>query len=148
MTTELHHEPLGDQLKRGFDEFSGVREEMMDLFQDLRGLAQKEMELARAELSEQAGYARMSATFGAVAALLGLVTLGFIAVTSMFLLDLVVPLWAAALITTGGLLLLTLLLAALAYAQLKQLTVAPKKTLHSVNEDMRWARDRMNFSAK
>jgi len=146
--TALHEEPLSDQLKRGMDEFSDVREELMDLFQDVRGLAQKEMELARAEMSEQVGYARMSAVYGGIAAVFALITLAFIAVTAMFLLDEVMPLWAAALITTGGLTVLTLLLGALAYSQVKQITVAPKKTMDSVNEDMRWARDRMNFSAR
>jgi hypothetical protein len=130
------------------DEFSSVREELMDLFQDVRGLAQKEMELARAEMSEQVSYARMTAMFGTIAAVFGLITLAFVAVTAMFLLDEVMPLWAAALITTGGLLLLTLLFAGVAYSQMTQLTFAPKKTMDSVNEDVRWARDRMNFSAK
>jgi hypothetical protein len=47
-----------------------------------------------------------------------------------------------------GLLALTALLGLAAYSQFKQITVAPKKTIDSVNEDMRWARDRMSFNGR
>ena len=144
--TTLHHEPLGEQLKRGVDELQGVREEMMDLFDDVRGLAQKELELARTEMKEQVSFARNGAILGAVAGVLALLTLAFAATTVMFALDEGMPLWLAALLTTAGLAAVTLLLGLLARAQMKQVTVAPKKTMESVNEDMQWARRRMNFN--
>ncbi|HET6615988.1 MAG TPA: phage holin family protein [Dehalococcoidia bacterium] len=146
--TTLHQEPLGEQLKRGVDELQGVRGEMMDLFDDVRGLAKKEMELARTEMKEQVSFARNSAIFGAIAAVLALLTLAFAATTVMFALDEGMPLWLAALLTTAGLAVLTALLGVLAYTQIKRVTVAPKKTMESVNEDMQWARRRMNFNGK
>jgi hypothetical protein len=146
--TTLHQEPLSEQLKRGVDELQGVREEMMDLFDDVRGLAQKEMELARAEMKEQVSFARNSAIFGVAAGVLALLTLAFAATTVMFALDEGMPLWLAALLTTLGLLALTAVAGALMRAQMKQITVAPKKTMESVNEDVQWARDRMSFNGK
>lgn len=146
--TTLHDEPLSEQVKRGIDEIQGIREEVMNLFDDMRGLAQKEMELARAEMKEQVSYARNTAILGAGAAVLGLLTLAFAATTVMFALDEGMALWLAALITTAGLLGLTLLFGLLAYAQMKQVTVAPKKTMESVNEDVQWARSRMNFNGR
>lgn len=146
--TTIHREPLSDQLRRGVDEVRDVREEMMGLFDDIRVLAQKEMELARVEVSEQVQYVRNAAVFGSVAAVFALLTLAFLATTVMFALDEAMPLWVAALITTIGLLAILLLLGLVAYSQVKQLTVAPKKTMDSVNEDVRWARNRLNFSAR
>jgi uncharacterized membrane protein YqjE len=146
--TTLHHEPLGEQVKRGVDELQGVREDVMDLFEDLRGLAQKELELARTEMKEQVSFARNGAILGAIAGVLALLTLAFAATTVMFALDEGMPLWLAALITTAGLLVITAVLGLLARAQMQRVTVAPKKTMESVNEDVQWARRRMNFNGK
>ena len=148
MATNLHQEPLSDQLRRGVDELKGVREDAADLFQDLRVLAQKEMELARAEMKEQVAYGRNAAILAGVAAVVALLTLAFFAVTAMFALDEVMDTWLAALITALGLLTITAIAGLLAYSQIKQITVAPKKTMQSVNEDVQWARDRMSFSAR
>jgi uncharacterized membrane protein YqjE len=145
---ELHKEPVGDQIRRGVDELKELRSEFGGFFEEVRGLAQKEMELARAEMSEQVSYAKNGAMFAAIAGIIGLLTLGFLAATLMFALDQVMETWLAALITSGVLLALTAIAGMFAMSQLKQITVAPKKTMHSVNEDVRWARDRMNFSAK
>ena len=83
-----------------------------------------------------------------IAGIFALLTLAFDAVTGMFLLDLVLPIWASALIVTLTLLAVTLVVGLFAYSQFKQITVAPKKTIDSVHEDVRWARDRMNFNGR
>ena len=85
---------------------------------------------------------------GFEAAVVALLTLAFFAVTAMFALDEVMDTWLAALITALGLLTITAIAGLLAYSQIKQITVAPKKTMQSVNEDVQWARDRMSFSAR
>lgn len=146
--TTLYQEPLSEQLKRGKDEFQSVRGEMMDLFSDVRMLAQKEMELARVEMAEQATAARNAAMYGGIAAIFALLMLAFAATTVMFALDEFMPLWVAALITTAGLLVITAIAGLMAKSQVKQITVTPKKTIESVNEDVRWARSRMSFGAK
>jgi uncharacterized membrane protein YqjE len=146
--TAIHNEPLGDQLRRGVDEAKAVRGDLSDIYADVMTLASKEMELARVEMAEQAAAARNAAMFGAAAAVFALLMLAFAATTVMFALDEVMDLWLAALITAAGLLVITALLGLMARQQVKQITVAPKKTMESVREDVRWARDRMNFAAK
>jgi hypothetical protein len=145
---EMHREPIGDQVRRGIDELQEVRLEMMDVLADVGTLAQKELELARVEMAEQLASARSAVTFGVIAALFALLTLAFLATAAMFGLAEVVDLWLASLITAGGLAAITLMLGALAYQQIKQVTVAPKKTMETVSEDVRWARSRMNFNGR
>jgi hypothetical protein len=143
-----YNEPLGDQLRRGVDEAKAVRSDATDIFFDVMTLAQKELELARTEMAEQAMAARNAAILGAGAAIFALLMLAFAATAAMFALDEVMDTWLAALITAAGLLGITALLGLLAMQQVKQITVSPKKTMESVREDMRWARDRMSFGAK
>ena len=144
----IYNEPLSDQLRRGVDEAKAVRGDLSDLYGDLRTLASKEMELARTEMAEQAMAARNAAIFSGAAAIFALLMLAFAATTAMFALDEVMDLWLAALITAAGLLVITALLGLLAMQQMKQITVTPKKTMESISEDVKWARDRMSFGGR
>jgi uncharacterized membrane protein YqjE len=143
-----YNEPLGDQMRRGVDEAKAVRGDLSDIYADVRTLASKELELARVEMGEQAMAARNAAIFGAAAAIFALLMLAFAATAVMFALDEAMDLWLAALITAAGLLVITALLGLLAMQQVKQITVTPKKTMESISEDMRWARDRISFAGK
>lgn len=142
------HESVTDQLKRGRDEFRDVRSEFLSLFDDLRVLGQKEVELAKAEMKEQVGLARNTIIFGAAAAILGLMLLSFAFVSVMFALDLVMPLWAAALITTGIIAAITLIIAMMLMSSVKRITIVPSRTMNSVNEDVQWAKRQMSLNAK
>ena len=134
--------------KRGREELRGIRDEASTLIDDFRVLAQKEAELARAEMQEQVGFASRGAIAGGAAAILAALVLTFAFITLMFVLNEFMTLWAAAGVTTLTLLALTALSALLARTFLKRITVAPRQTLESLNEDVRWARDQMRFGAK
>jgi hypothetical protein len=102
--------------------------------------------LARAEIREQISYAKQTAIWGGVAAVMGLIMLIFAFTTLMLGLDEAMPLWAAALITFGVTVLLTLIAAALAYRAIRNLTVVPRKTINSMKEDARWAGSQLKSS--
>ncbi|MCC7366162.1 MAG: phage holin family protein [Dehalococcoidia bacterium] len=138
---------LGDSVRRGRDEASALREEVAAIAGDLRDLAKTEVELVKAELREQKSVAMRIAIWGGVAALMALVMLFFVFLTVMFALDTAMPLWAAALITTGIITAIAAVAGLLAYQQVKRLTVVPKKTISSVQEDVRWAKDQLKSSA-
>jgi hypothetical protein len=149
MAIEVHRgEPLADQLKRGRDELRGVREEASSIAGELRVLAQKELELAQAEISESVGHTRSAAIFGGLTAIASMLTLVFAALTLMFVLDLVLPMWAAALITMGALAAVTLLAVLLLRAHIKGIRLVPERAIESVNEDVRWARNQLRFNAR
>jgi hypothetical protein len=148
MTIEQAKPPIREQVRRGRDEFSGIRSEFMSLGEDLRELASLEQELARAEMREQlqiATRAAMWAGVGVVAALIGGV---FVFVTLMLILDLWMPLWLAALVTTGVIALIAVIAVMMFRERLRMISPMPKKTMDSIREDVRWARHHVSSSAK
>ncbi|MGE5597222.1 MAG: phage holin family protein [Hyphomicrobiales bacterium] len=140
-------ESLGDQFRRSRDEARSIGEEFAGIADDMRELARSEVELAKAEMREQMQLATRAAIYGAIAAVIALVTLTFLFLTLRAVLDVWMPEWLATLITAGVALVLTAIAGWLAYARIKQLTVVPKKTVSSVKEDVRWARDQLKSSA-
>jgi hypothetical protein len=140
------HEAAGRRRTR--DDLRNARDELRDIIDDLRALAQKEAELARAEMREQAGLTRNAAIGGALAALLVPILLTFAGLTLMFALDKAMSLWLAALITTLVILALVLLAVAFAYTMYRRISIVPRRTVDSIQEDVRWARRRISFSER
>ena len=94
---------FGDELRWGRDELRGMRDDVSSIVDDLRLLAQKELELARAEVAESIGLSRRTLIFGGIAAGTALLMFVFAATALMFALDIIMPQWAAALVTTATL---------------------------------------------
>lgn len=130
------------------DEASEVGDELRGIAQDMRDLLRSEMELAKAEMREDMQAATRVAIWGAVAALTGTIGVVFAALTAMYGLDHVVPLWVAALIVAAALLLVAAVSALLAKSQLGRISVVPKKTVASVKEDVSWAKAQMKSSSR
>ncbi len=148
MTTNGHNETLTEELKRGREEARELGAEVADIVADLRTLGQKEAQLAQAEIREQLMRSVRGLAAGATAAILGLLLLTFLSLTVMFALWVVLPMWASALIVSLGLAALAAIGGALAYAQIKRITVVPKRTVNSIREDLEWARSQMRSSAR
>jgi uncharacterized membrane protein YqjE len=137
-----------DRLERGRQEFREIRGDVSELADDLRTLAQKEAELARTEMGEQAGLAVRAAIWGGLAGISALLLLTFAFLTLMFGLNEAMDLWLAALVTTIVILALTAVAALMAYTRFRQISVVPKRTMHSVREDVAWARRQLNLNAR
>ncbi|HEX6030758.1 MAG TPA: phage holin family protein [Tepidiformaceae bacterium] len=144
--TQAESNSFGEQWRRSRDELRGISEELAGIADDMRNMARTESELARAEVREQISYAKQTAIWGGVAAVMGVIMLIFAFTALMLALDEAMPLWAAALITFGVTVLLTLIGAALAYRAIRNLTVVPRKTINSMKEDARWARSQLKSS--
>jgi hypothetical protein len=141
-------EPVTERLRRGRDEVRQVRADVSGIIDDLRTLAQKETELARAELQEQFGISRSAIIWSAVAGVGAMLTLVFMSLGLMFALDEVMPAWAAALVTAAVLGALVTLAGMLAMARFRRISFVPTRTINSVNEDVRWSRNQLKFNAK
>jgi uncharacterized membrane protein len=137
--TEADPHSIGGQFQRSRDEMRGIQEEMAAIAQDMRNIARTEVELAKAEMGEQIALGKRLGIWGAVAAVMGFITLIFAFTALMLALDEAMPLWAAALITFGVAALITLTAAMLAYGAVKKMTVVPTKAIGSMREDVRWA---------
>jgi uncharacterized membrane protein YqjE len=148
LTTQHSTTPLGDQLRHTRDEATAVRGELSSIGAELRELFRLETELAKAETSEATSHATKGATYGAIGAVFGLITAIFLFLTIMFALDEVLPLWAAALVTTLIALVLAGIFMLMSRSQLKQFSPMPKRFAQSLQEDIQWARSQLKFSMR
>ena len=137
---------MSDLLEKGRAEASAVRSDFADLASDLGTLAQKEMELARTEVGESVSSLVRAAALGAATLALGMLLLTFLGVSLMLVLDQSMELWAAALVTTAVILALTAAAGIGAYAFFRKVSVVPKRTMTSLQEDVQWARSQLNLN--
>jgi uncharacterized membrane protein YqjE len=128
------------------EELRGIGSEFGSIAQDVRDLARMEVRLARAELKEQVSLIAWAAAFGGLAAIAAATAILFAFVTFMLVLWELMPMWAAALITTLLIASIGILAYALAREQMRKLDVIPERTIRSVREDMRCLRDQINSS--
>ena len=119
---------------------------LRDLSSETGDLLRKEVELAKAEMSEKA--ARVGADLGAIAvgggmALAGALALAYAAIMGLTaLLDTFLPLgvavWLAPLLVGGVLVMIALGRIRKAVADLKETSLAPRQTTHSLQENKEW----------
>jgi hypothetical protein len=108
---------------------------------DLSTLMRQELELAKAELKEEAVQAGKAAGLFGAGGVAGLMTLGFLSLALMFGLAVVMPLWLAALIV--GLLWAAVGGATVLMGRTEvQRIGAPERTIKTVKEDMEWVKTR------
>lgn len=109
---------------------------------DLSTLMRQEVELAKAEVREEAKKAAKGAGMLGGAGLTGFFALLFLSVALMYLINLVVPLgWAAAIVgALYGLVALVLLQGG--RKNLKNVSPAPTQTVETLKEDAQWAKAR------
>lgn len=104
-------------------------------------LVRKEIELAKAELSEKWKVAGQGAGMFGGAAVAGLLALGVLTVAVIALLDKAMDLWVAALVVTVVYGAVAAVLAMSGRERVKQgLPPAPEQTVETVKEDVQWAK--------
>ena len=146
--TEGLQETLAEQLKSAQRETRHLGSEVAEIAMDLRVLAQKEVQLATVEMKQQLSLAGRALAWGAAAAVFALLVLTFLGWTLLFALAEVFALWAAALITTAVVAVLAAAAAYVAYDRLTKISVVPRRTVKSLQEDAKWAKQQISSSAK
>lgn len=141
-------EPLFDQIRRGEEEVQRLRIDFIAIAEDVKLLARKETELARAEVREQVGHVKRGVMLGGVALVAAALGAVFLLVSVMLILDTFMPLWLAAPITTLGIGAVAVFAAAFAVQHFKRISLTPKRTMQSIREDVTWAKNQMRSSAK
>jgi len=120
-----------------------VPELVKELTRDISELVRQEIELARAEVTEKGKKAGLGVGMFGGAAVLGMAVVGGSMATIIILLDLVMPLWLASLITTVLYAAAAGLLALRGLDELKETGAPiPERTKQSVKEDIQWAKTR------
>ncbi len=126
-----------------------VSELIKDLSRDISDLVRQEIELARAEMMEKGKKAGVGAGMFGGAALMGAAAVGGSMATIIIVLDLWMPLWLAALITTVLYAAVAAVLAMRGRDELRQTgTPIPEKTKESVKEDIQWAKTRAQSNSR
>ena len=126
-TNELRSRSTGDLVKQ--------------LSEQTTTLVRKEIELARAELTEKGKVAGQGAGMFGAAAVVGLLALGALTTVILALLDKGMDLWVAALIVTVVYAAIAAALAMTGRDRVKQATPpAPEQTVETVKEDVQWAK--------
>jgi hypothetical protein len=118
-----------------------IGELVKELSQQTSTLARKELELARAELQEQARLAGKGAGKLSGAAVAGLMTLGALTAALITLLDDSMATWVAALIAAALWGLVALVLAKSGQRSLQRTTPPVPQTVETVKEDIQWAKN-------
>jgi uncharacterized membrane protein YqjE len=104
-------------------------------------LVRKEIELAKAELTEKGKVAGQGAGMFGGAAVVGLLALGTLTVVILALLDKAMDLWVAALIVTLVYGAVAAVLAMRGRDRVKKgMPPAPEQTVETVKEDVQWAK--------
>jgi uncharacterized membrane protein YqjE len=126
-----------------------VPELVKDLSRDISDLVRQEIELARAEMMEKGKQAGIGVGMFGGAALMAAAALGGSMATMIIVLDLWMPLWLAALITTVLYGAVAAVLALRGRDELKQTgTPIPEKAKESVKEDIQWAKTRAQSNSR
>ena len=121
----------------------GTGELVKDLSSQISTLVRKEVELAKAEMTEKGKKAGLGIGMFGGAGLTGALTLGSLTAFLIAVLSLAIPVWASALIVTALWAAATAALALLGRRKVQEVgTPAPEKTVESVKEDVRWLKSR------
>jgi hypothetical protein len=124
--------------------FEVVERTIASLLKDIVGNVQQiiraEVRLAKAEVAEELAKAGRAIAFVAVGAIFCATALAFLLLGATYLLAYVVPLWVAAVLVAVGSAAIGGLLIFLGARQFKLVSVAPSKTITSVQENIQWAK--------
>ncbi len=114
-----------------------------DLATETTTLVRKEVELARAEVSEkvsQATAGAISLAAGGFVALLGLI---YILLAAVYALSRIVPDWAAALIVGGVVTLIGVFMLMAGKKKIAATNLQPERTIETLKDDKRWAQSQL-----
>ena len=115
---------------------------LSDLASETVELLRQELALFKAELQEKLSKAGIGAAALAAAALIAFSGWLFLLLAAVFALDLVLPIWAAALIVGALVVAVAVALALYGKSRLRADALTPERTMRSLREDQAWIKER------
>ncbi|WP_207481501.1 phage holin family protein [Arenibaculum pallidiluteum] len=116
---------------------------LSDLATETTTLVRKEVELARAEVSEKVGQATAGAVSLAAGGLVAFAGLIFLLLAAVYGLTRVVPDWAAALIVGAVVTLVGVVMLLVGKRKLSATSFEPRRTIETLKDDKRWAESQL-----
>jgi uncharacterized membrane protein len=127
------------ELREGPEPSDRSIKEIIDALKpQLQELVDKQVELARTELAPVGRQAGIATGLLVVSAVFMLVFLIFLSLAGVYVLKLFVPIWAAALIVSGILLLIGGILAGSGANMLRKLDPKPHRTIRTLQQNVNW----------
>jgi len=121
------------------EEGASIGAVLSELADDFSLLVCQELALARAEVFGKFGQLRMGAVLLAASALIAFAGLLGVMGAGAAALAMVLPVWAAALIVGGGVLLIAAILGAIGASRMRAENLVPRRTVRSLRRDAQWA---------
>ena len=132
---DLRERPIGELLKQ--------------LSQETTTLVRKELELAKAEMTEKGKQAGIGVGMFGAAGIVGLLALGALTACLILALDGAMKDWLAALVVAAAYALVAGILALVARSRVQEATPpVPEETVDSVKEDVQWAKTRRQSATR
>ena len=120
----------------------GLSDVLQDIIHNVQDIVRSEVRLAKTEFKEEAAKAKDSAVLLAAGAVTGVFAVGFLLLTIVYALALVMPSWAAALLVGAVLAILTTAVLTLGLKRFKRIHPTPEHTVESITENVAWAKQR------
>ena len=136
---------FGREVREGPDPSDRSIKEIVDVLRpQVQELVAKQVELARTELLPVGKRAGLAAGLLAAAAVFMLLFLVFLSLTGVYLLDLFLPLWVAALIVSVILLIVGGILGAVGASILRKLDPKPHRTIATLQQNVNWLKGQIS----
>lgn len=138
-----------DDVRRGAGEAVEIGSSASKIAADIGEILKREMELAKAEMSEEASKAVRATVWTGVASLMAYFTVLFLLVAGMWgLAEIFDEMWINALIVAGGVFILAAITGMMAFARWKQFHVVPQKAIESSKETVNWASEQLKSNGR
>ncbi len=115
-------------------------EVIQDIIGNFQEMIRSEVRLAKAETKEEVTKATRAGTALISGGVLALYGLGFLLLTIVYALTLVLEPWAAALIVGGALMIIAVILINVGRNRLKRVHPVPERTIQTAKESVQWMR--------
>jgi len=120
-----------------------LKDVVQGIIGNVQDIIRSEVRLAKAELADQAAKARSALTVTGVGALAGVYSVALLLVTSVLALATAMPAWMAALIVAVVTGIGAAILTSIGLRRLRTVHPTPEKAIHSVKENVRWAKEQI-----
>lgn len=120
-----------------------VPEVLQDIVGNIQEIIRSEFSLAKIEIKQEAAQAKGPAIMWLIGGALGLYALGFLLLTAVLGMAIVMPIWMAALIVGAVLTVISIALLSAAGSRLKQAHKVPERTIESLKENVQWAKEQI-----
>ena len=114
-----------------------------EIASDTEEVVRSEIRLAKVEISEQFSIVKRISNAGLPGIVLSFYAVGFLLLTCVYALEMILPAWLAALIVAVGVGIGAASLLAAAYRSAKHVHATPERTLNSLKENVRWAKSQL-----